>query len=79
MGFLDTISVPDWDVICKSWEISASVSKSESDVPKTNHHIHGFSASLKEDKSIAKRIHITVGLIFHPQNIGKATLLFKFS
>lgn len=74
---MDFISVPDWDVVCKSWELGASVSKAESDVPKNNHS-HGISASLKEDNGIAKGIRIGIGLIFHPQNTGKATLPFSY-
>lgn len=78
MGSSDSISVPDWDVACKSWEPGASVSKAESDIPKNN-HTNGISVSFKEDNCIAKGIYIGIGLIFHPQNIGKATLPFKFS
>lgn len=77
-GFSDSVSAPDWDVVCKSRELGASVSKAESHVSKTN-HTHGISASLMEDNGIEKGIHIGIGLIFHPQNMGKATLPFKFS
>lgn len=74
MEFSDSIGVPDWDVLCQSWELGVSDSKAKSDVPKTNH-----SASLKKDNGIAKAIRIAMGLIFHSQNTGKATLPFKFS
>lgn len=61
MEFSDSIGVPDWDVLCQSWELGVSDSKAKSDVPKTSH-----SSSLKKDYGIAKGIPIAMGLIFHP-------------
>ena len=52
-GFLDSISVPDWDVVCKSRELGAIVSKAESNVPENN-HTHGISVSLRKTMALQR-------------------------